>query len=338
MKRLSSLKNFAKQLLNRSFLIFLLLSAVMWYLNKLSHTYSSNIVIPVNIVNDFNSKQMLIEKTNMVTCQIESEGHRLLSRKLFSKHRKITIPSNELIFIDVADAPFTMKIENESLADALNSRLSPIKLVSIKTGNIYVTSSETVTRKLPVFSTVEIDTKQNFRIISDVDISPDSIIVKGVKPIVDTMTGIWTKKRVFNRVDRSLSGVLELEKIEGVTYSTNEVNFNVDIDTYTEMVFESVIRIKNCPDSLKATILPETAKIKLNVNRGNFNFIKPDHIWLTIDYKDFHTNISNKFKVNCNSLPQGIKIMSIQPSYVDVIFEKANRENIANNNQQNSKQ
>lgn len=327
MKYLSSLKSFSKQLFNTSFLVFLILSAAMWYLNKLSHTYTSNIVIPVNIVNDFNSKQMLIEKTNFITCQVESEGHRLLNRKVFSKLRKIDIPSNELNFINVEDTPYTMKIDIESLANALRKRLTPIKLLAVKTGNIYVTSSKTVTKKLPILSAIEVDTKQNFRVISDIDLSPDSIIVRGVKPIVDTMTGIMTLKKSFLRVDRSLSGIIGLEQIEGVTYSTNEVNYNIDVETFTEMEFELPVKIKNCPDSLSATILPEAAKIKLNVNRRNFNFIKQGNISLYIDYKDSQTNLSNKFRVYCSSLPHGVKIMSIYPTYVDVIFEKFEQDN-----------
>ena len=322
MKRLSSLKNFAKQLLNRSFLIFLLLSAVMWYLNKLSHTYSSNIVIPVNIVNDFNSKQMLIEKTNMLTCQIECKGYKLIGEKLFSKHKRIDIPSSRLRFRNVAGAPYTKVVDNESLKDVLNTMLSPIRLLAIKTGNVYVTSSETVTKKLPVYSSLEVDTRQHYRMISGIELIPDSIIVRGVKPIIDTMSGVWTEKKTFFGVERSISGTVELEKTDGVTYSTNDIDYNIDIETFTEMEFELPIKITNCPQNLQAKILPYKAKIKLNVNRSNYRFIKPERITLYIDYKDINTNISDKFKIYTSQLPKGVKVMTLAPAYADVVFEK----------------
>lgn len=316
------LKNLFKQLFNTTFLIFLIISATLWYLNKLSHTYISNITIPVNITNDFNSEQMLIEKTNMLTCQIECKGYKLIGEKLFSKHKRIDIPSSRLRFRNVAGAPYTKVVDNESLKDVLNTMLSPIRLLAIKTGNVYVTSSETVTKKLPVYSSLEVDTRQHYRMISGIELLPDSIIVRGVKPIIDTMSGVWTEKKTFFGVERSISGTVKLEKTDGVTYSTNDIDYNIDIETFTEMEFELPIKITNCPQNLQAKILPYKAKIKLNVNRSNYRFIKPERITLYIDYKDINTNISDKFKIYTSQLPKGVKVMTLAPAYADVVFEK----------------
>ena len=307
---------------NTTFLMFLLLSATMWYLSKLSHTYVSNITIPVNITNNFNSEQMLIEKTNLLRCQIECQGYKLLGKKLFAQHKRIDIPSNKLRFKDVEGAPYTKIVDLESLKDILNDYLSPIRLLSIKTGNIYVTSSETVSKKLPVYSSLEVNTRQHYRMISDIELMPDSIIVRGVKPIIDTMEAVYTEKKSFHAVERSISGTIGLEKIDGVTYSTNEINYNIDIETFTEMEFELPIRIKNCPQNLRAKILPDKAKIKLNVNRSNYGFIKSERVHLYIDYNDINSNISDKFKVYNSMLPKGVKVMLLTPAYVDVVFEK----------------
>jgi PHD/YefM family antitoxin component YafN of YafNO toxin-antitoxin module len=128
---------------------------------------------------------------------------------------------------------------------------------------------------------------------------------------------------VFEISSNMCSKVLEvLEKTDGVTYSTNDIDYNIDIETFTEMEFELPIKITNCPQNLQAKILPYKAKIKLNVNRSNYRFIKPERITLYIDYKDINTNISDKFKIYTSQLPKGVKVMTLAPAYADVVFEK----------------
>ena len=107
------------------FIIMLVASFVLWYLSKLNYTYTTEHDVRVSV--DGQSVD--------VRCVIEGLGTNLLGYKI-NRRTQLRVPLSELKYRRVRNddeqQTYRVEIDKQSLQDAIATRCSDIKIVSIK--------------------------------------------------------------------------------------------------------------------------------------------------------------------------------------------------------------
>ena len=108
------------------FVIMLLASFVLWYLSKLNYTYTTEHDVRVNVEGE----------SVDVRCVIEGVGTNLLGYKI-NRRTQLRVPLSELKYRRVRNEDdeqqtYRMEIDRQSLQDAIATRCSDIKIISIK--------------------------------------------------------------------------------------------------------------------------------------------------------------------------------------------------------------
>lgn len=105
-----------------AFLILLFASLVLWYIAKLSYTYTTDLDIDVKVA----------DSKFEVECVVEGVGTNLFGYRLY-KGGKVTIPLSELSYTrsDVVGNGDEIIISPQSLQNAISVRYSDIKVISI---------------------------------------------------------------------------------------------------------------------------------------------------------------------------------------------------------------
>lgn len=108
------------------FVVMLVASFVLWYLSKLNYTYTTEHDVMVNVDGEHVG----------VRCVIEGLGTNLLGYKI-NRRTQLRVPLSELKYRRVRDeggeqAGYHVEIDKQSLQDAIATRCSDIKIVSIK--------------------------------------------------------------------------------------------------------------------------------------------------------------------------------------------------------------
>ena len=108
------------------FIVMLVASFVLWYLSKLNYTYTTEHDVLVNV--DGESVD--------VRCVIEGLGTNLLGYKI-NRRTQLRVPLSELKYRRVRNEDdeqggYHVEIDKQSLQDAIATRCSDIKIVSIK--------------------------------------------------------------------------------------------------------------------------------------------------------------------------------------------------------------
>lgn len=119
-KRLTNIKAFINKHVSPVFLLLLILSTIMWYLTKLSHTYTAQVPIAVNIEGNRFS----------VACLVEGTGHRIVAHRFFMRNVV------NLNFRDVQATPSMFNsgsyvINAYSLQNAISVNISDLKIISV---------------------------------------------------------------------------------------------------------------------------------------------------------------------------------------------------------------
>lgn len=108
------------------FIVMLVASFVLWYLSKLNYTYTTEHDVLVHV--DGQSVD--------VCCVIEGLGTNLLGYKI-NRRTQLRVPLSELKYRRVRNegdeqSGYHVEIDKQSLQDAIATRCSDIKIVSIK--------------------------------------------------------------------------------------------------------------------------------------------------------------------------------------------------------------
>lgn len=109
------------------FIVMLVASFVLWYLSKLNYTYTTEHDVRVSV--DGQSVD--------VRCVIEGVGTNLLGYKI-NRRTQLRVPLSELKYRRVRnegedeEPGYHVEIDKQSLQDAIATRCSDIKIISIK--------------------------------------------------------------------------------------------------------------------------------------------------------------------------------------------------------------
>ncbi len=102
------------------FLAMLVASFILWYIAKLSYTYTTEQVIPVTVDG----------RKFKVTCVVEGIGTNLFGYKVYMNN-SIRIPLSNLKYAPVVGSEDSIAIDPSSLRSAISVHYSDIKIISI---------------------------------------------------------------------------------------------------------------------------------------------------------------------------------------------------------------
>jgi hypothetical protein len=301
-------------------ILALLLSLALWYINKLGSSYKTTVTLPIRIANSADDTIGVLQREYPIECQIEGVGYRLLAYTLFPDREVVTV---DLQRIDVrpAGADGLSEVALPSLAGAISEQLTDVRLLSILTPRLEIVTSPLRTRTLPVRSRLRFELSNPYMQIGPVHLYPDSLEVKTLSVVLDTMQAVYTEPRSFGDVTASLSGHIGLVFPPDVLLPLTEVGYEVVVEEYTEVELTLPLTLRNGPVDRTAVILPEAVKVRLNVSRSRYASVSSGEIAAFIDYDDRTTNIGPSYRVH---LPagEGIEVKEIAPLYVELVFQQ----------------
>lgn len=109
-----------KRILSPAFLVVLLISFSMWFLTKLSHDYTAEIPVRVEI-----------DGTRFkVVCTARGSGYRLMSHRMFRVSKLSVNPKD--IAMTPSDDPGYFVISPASLLQAIDKAESDVEIVSVR--------------------------------------------------------------------------------------------------------------------------------------------------------------------------------------------------------------
>lgn len=301
-------------------IVAILISFGLWYINKLGHMYTATITLPVTIVNSAESTVGVLQNENNIECRVEGTGYELLKYRWAPKKYRIEI---DLRRVDIrpVEGSNRSEVTHTSLYNAISERLSEIRLLSILTPRVEISTAPFNTKKVPVRSRIEVEFRNQYMPIGTMVFMPDSVEVKSLEFVIDTLQAVYTERREFTNVNGSLSGRIGIHPIENVVSAVEEVTFELTVEEYTEIDQRLPLTLHNAPEDRLPVILPGEVSVRLNVASSRYASVSSGEIRAYIDYDDRLTNVGKQYKVYV-PVPKGVVVKEITPLYVELVFEE----------------
>ena len=272
----SKVKNFSyhKALV---FFVCLALSSFLWLLNSLEKRYTSRISVPVKYV-DFPKDQKLFGSLpENFDLMVDAYGYTLLSYKLRLAFSPILLSVNELVDNSLEKGGrYRYNISTVNHKEEIEKQISSeIKILSIKPDTLAFNFSKIVTKKIRVKPAVKLNFENQYSIVNEPITSPDSILVRGPKNVLDTMKVIPTFFHEFSKLAHSIDQKINLQIPIGLESEVKDVNLSVAVEQNTEVNFEVPIQVINNPANISIKTFP--GKIKVVCRIGVSKYKKLDY-------------------------------------------------------------
>jgi hypothetical protein len=262
----------------KAYLLFLILTLVLWFVIQMTKTYTLNSQIQIEIENIPN--HIIVDSLNQkLNVSIEANGLTLwqynLSNQVYSIPYK-TIEKDSS-FLSIISSKFTESIVEKYSFDPEN--------ISTDKEILYYPYSKKNTKLVPVIANIDLAYSAGYNTLDTLKIIPDSVRLSGTETELKKVIFIKTKKVDLKNISDTVDFKAELLKpTQDVDLPLTEVSIYLPVEKYSENALMVDINVINVPDSLDLSIFPDKAKVSFLVALKRFDKVSKLDFKVVGDY------------------------------------------------------
>ena len=305
------------------FLFFVFLSTIFWFLNQLEEEYVTDISLPVRYTNMPADKILVNDLPEYFEIRVRAHGYKLLEYKISNKFLPFQINVNSITLRMLSGSDFSKLYALTRLMDDKieNQLSSELEVVSISPDTIYFEFADRIFKKVPVVSGINAKPATQYMIHGNIVFSPDSVIISGAEPIVDTINEIYTNQIELLDLDANYNDDIKLNKIDNVNLSEDKVDFSINVEKFTEGTKTVKLQVANVPDSLIIRTFPKEITVTYLVALSDYEKVLPELFEAVVDFKET-SNQLNRLNIKIQNSPDYIKSLRYNPKTVEYIIER----------------
>lgn len=302
------------------FLFFLILASIFWLLIQLSKSYVSTVTFNAYYKNIPVDMLLQQEPTTKLELVIKAPGFTLLKYK--TKAHKI-----DLNLKGVVKKENTYYILPNAQLSYLNAQTSgEIEVSSVLQDTIFIKLGNTISKKVPVNSNLDVKFKLGYNFIENLKTTPDSVFISGPESSIDTISEIHTVALKLNDVSETVNVDLKLiipNDDEFLILSENTVNAVGEVDRFTEGIFTTPVVIINEPEGITINPFPKEIKVAYQVGLSNFNKINENSFTIVFDYNQYKNDTLTRYlSPVILQKSEFIHSLKMNPSQIEFLIQK----------------
>ncbi|MFY0654630.1 MAG: hypothetical protein JXQ96_21525, partial [Cyclobacteriaceae bacterium] len=174
-----------------------------------------------------------------------------------------------------------------SLVPIISDQLGDLRLNYIDTDTIFINVEEKVTEKVGVsLDSANIPLAENHRLVSKIDVSPDSVILSGPKSQMASLKGNVLLQLDQDEIDEDFEGELALGLPEGGLMSSNteEVSVLFQVSKYVEHVLAVEAEPLNFPENITEGLAEKLVDLKFLIAEQEVEELNISDFGVIADY------------------------------------------------------
>ena len=299
----------------RFFLLFVFVSFSFWISTKLSNTYTLEQTFSINW-NDVPEGVIIYEMEYKLNASIKASGIEILFYRLFMNELNISLKEAKFSLskgiVNIERQHFF--VEQQLFNNTILNQINPVSL-EFEYSNLDE-------KMVPILPKIEFNLRPGFLIDKPILSSPDSILIRGPKILLDSISNIETQFFSYDDIFEPFSKMVKLKKNPKIQMPVNEVKINLSVSRYSEKVFILPIEVINLPKNLRVKLFPPKAKIKVTLPISILTTVKDSDFTLVVDYNEIIYDQAKELQLNIKKQPPAIKQIILEPKKVNFLIRR----------------
>ncbi|MBO4427980.1 MAG: hypothetical protein J5771_05830 [Bacteroidales bacterium] len=299
-----------------SFLGCLLLAAAIWLIHNLSRMNVDIVSKQIVAESNIEGRAIRASESLTVTARCKASGFRLIYLHSDDKVRVVRFDPEDFQY----EGGDNYVIQSAQLYKYVTAIFGPVHSVeSFITDKLVCRFTREDCVKVPVKAISNIRFKPQYTLLSELELSPDSVLVYGMPEMLKRISVVYTSNIVKNDVRGDLHGEVALEKPAGVRLSQDEVGYTLRVGRYVEVKASLPVQIRNLPEKVNVSIFPALVDVYL---RCKFPLVADDPsegLECYVDYNEFAGSMTGKCVIHCGALPVGVISCRLEPEMCECV-------------------
>ena len=289
----------------------ILLAALAWLIGNLSQKNTQQYRVKI-LYKDLPSEKFITpQSTSYLNVELEGIGFSLF--KYAFSHHTIILSFNELKKVKKSKY-----ILDNALISQINKQNYPdVSLSIIEPDTLTIEFQKTKQKKIPVKIQFDIPLVEDYRIDS-YQIFPDSVIVAGLENDLDTITGLYLRKKENKTVMRSFAGEIPINNTNKIHYNISKIDYSVQVKRVTEVRTKTKVQLLHAPLSAEVKLFPEEVTILVSGNIEEISQLKSTDITVIADYNKKKNGV---MPLSIHKKPSSLKVTLPEENQVEYLVE-----------------
>lgn len=300
------------------FLMFLLCSGLIWFIDNLSESYIDNATFELEYTNIPDSLLLTKVSKERVDVKVQANGFQFLGFNIKNK-----VVSIDLSTVSELNGKFY--IGQEVYRKQIDKQLRSMTLLEIDKDTLFFNFTALTEKKVPVELKVNIKMSQNFILDGALIIEPDSIIIKGPRNAIEKINGVATLELEFPEEIANFSHEVKLyqnPEYNNVIYSANSVSLNGRVARFSEKIIEVPIKVVNLPDSIQIRTFPDNVSVLCRAKIDDLKNLDSTVFTVIADYNLIKDNNSKSIGLELVKAPENLHSAQLAEEQVEFILKR----------------
>ena len=301
------------------FVLFLLASGLIWFLNNLSQTYIAKTSFDLDYVNSNENLKLVNALTDKVDVKLQTGGFKFLGYNF--KKKSVTVDLAE-----VKKRGDDYYLTPDGYRGQIEKQLSSsMVLLEMDEDTLFFEVMELKSKEVPVESNIELNLAHNYLLEGKLIIEPSTVTLRGPSVEIDTIVSIRTARLDLPELTTDFSEKTDLYKpndLEHTSFSTNSVLISGKVSKFSEKIINVPVEVTNLPSGMKVRTFPDEVSILCKAKIEELKNISDTDFSVIADYEQARSSQSNMLKLNLAKSPAKIFSASLMETKVEYILNK----------------
>lgn len=297
-----------------AFTFAMLFSVALWFIVNMGRDYNMTMELPIEITNLPEDIALSTEVPDNATVSVSGEGWSLFN--LYINPPQITLN------VDAQQINMFEQVRQQI------SSMSDVSVMQVDPMFLEIETEMRISKKVPVESQVNISAENQFGVLGQPQISPDSVTVTGPASRVEAISSWGTADTEISGVSTDLETTVDLQAPgAGITVIPSTVTIRADIAEFTEAEVRIPVRSRGLPSGRAVTFSPSSIVVKYDVPLEYYNEVQSIRPFVAfVDFERLQQDTTGLITPELEKVTDeyGVRLRSFQPtrvSYFNIVPE-----------------
>lgn len=305
----------------QTFLVFLVISILIWQTEKLRQTYPEDTALNIvcrNVPEGYVTPSVIDKSVNV---RVEGAGFSLL-RMYITGSRNVYVDVSSMNRLSSGGKSWAIFVTRK-LATNKTDLPEHLRITDVFTDTVMIPLLTVKKKKLPVVVQDDV-TLQPQRIFSSPrKVEPDSVWITATNDVIDTMRAVYTTVEAPQALGDTLINDLRLILPDMATASSEAVHVEYYVEPFSEKKMQIPIEAVNVTPGYSCRVFPPNAKVSFYVGLSKYEAADEPKFKVVADLSNVHPgDKASRVRVSIVKSPSFIQNVSFSPAYAEFILEK----------------
>ncbi|MDD3742772.1 MAG: YbbR-like domain-containing protein [Lentimicrobiaceae bacterium] len=305
------------------FLFCLFFSVIMWGLIKLSHEYDVTYKYRIQPTGMPENMVLVSQPDSVLSVSIRGSGVELYRRLFSSRMRNLPL-SLEGGRVKFSNTHSVLAIRASSLRPQLVADLPAGAIITgLEPDTLRFIFKPSYSKLIPVLPQLKLQFVSQYQLYDSVQLIPDSVMIMGMREIVDTIRQVYTEQKNFRGLNEDVTARLSLivpESYPPVRLMSDSITVKLKVEKFTEAQILLPVRLEAGEHEISYRLFPENVKVTCRVSLRDYDKLDASLFSAVVYYQDIHDNPNTRIPVEIVNKPDFVRIIRIDPDKIEYLI------------------